>query len=89
MILIDTFDKQSFDLNLSPGASWKAHEVQVFALTANDGKVYSSSNDGGIRIWTSEGQKVSELPAPDADVESINMHGKLLYAGDEAGNVST
>ncbi|XP_034840256.1 uncharacterized protein [Maniola hyperantus] len=83
----DTGSIFSFESNLSPGASWKAHDVQLFALSANDGKVYSASNDGGIRIWTSEGDKISELPAPDADIESIHVHGKYVYAGDEGGNI--
>ncbi|XP_023947482.2 uncharacterized protein LOC112052578 [Bicyclus anynana] len=77
----------TFDSNLSPGASWTAHAVQLFALTASDGKLYSASNDGGIRIWTYDGQKISELPIPDADVESICTHGNYVYAGDELGNI--
>ncbi|CAH2259276.1 uncharacterized protein LOC120624689 [Pararge aegeria] len=83
----DTGSIFSFDSNLSPGASWTAHAVQLFALSANYGKVYSTSNDGGIRIWTSEGDKVSELPAPNADIESICLHEKYVYAGDEQGNI--
>lgn len=62
--------------------------MQLFALAASNGKVYSSSNDGGVRIWTSDGEKIAELSASEADIGSITVCDKYLYAGDELGNVN-
>ncbi|XP_026329599.1 uncharacterized protein LOC113237383 [Hyposmocoma kahamanoa] len=76
-----------FDANLTSGASWSAHTVQLFALTAGCGYVYSSSNDGGIRVWTPKGEKVKELPPTGGDVGVLHIFGNNVYAGDEAGNV--
>lgn len=83
-----TFLFQTFDANLTPGASWSAHVVQLFALAAGYGHVYSSSNDGGIRVWTPKGEKVKELPPTGGDVGILHIFGNNVYAGDEAGNVS-
>ncbi|OWR49495.1 uncharacterized protein LOC116767596 [Danaus plexippus] len=77
----------TYDEHLNPSSSWMAHGVQLFALAASEGKVYSASNDGGVRVWTSAGDKISELPPPDGDIGSLCVFGKLLYAGDELGNV--
>lgn len=73
---------------MSPGASWSAHAVQLFALAAGCGHVYSSSNDGGIRVWTPKGEKVKELPTTGGDVGIIHVFENYVYAGDETGNVS-
>ncbi|XP_049866886.1 uncharacterized protein LOC126367426 [Pectinophora gossypiella] len=80
-----------FDAKLTPGASWAAHSVQLFALAAGNGKVYSSSNDGGIRVWTQKGEKIKELPkseGSEGDTGILHVFGKELYAGDETGNVT-
>nr|XP_026495110.1 uncharacterized protein LOC113399982 [Vanessa tameamea] len=77
----------TFDDNLTPGTSWTAHEVQLFALAANEDKVYSSSNDGGLKVWTSDGAKTMEFPASEGDIGSICVNGKHVYAGDELGNI--
>lgn len=74
---------------MTPGVSWSAHAVQPFALAAGEGKVYSSSNDGGIRVWSAEGQKITELRTGDADVISLTFFGTdVVITGDEDGNVS-
>ncbi|KAL0893892.1 hypothetical protein ABMA27_013992 [Loxostege sticticalis] len=78
---------KTFDANLAPGVSWTAHGVQLFAIAAHAGNVYTSSNDGGIRVWSSQGEKVAELKTADADIGALRVFGKELYAGDEAGNV--
>lgn len=85
---MNAFSFKVFDANLTSGASWSAHTVQLFALTAGCGYVYSSSNDGGIRVWTPKGEKVKELPPTGGDVGVLHIFGNNVYAGDEAGNVS-
>ncbi|XP_013182306.1 PREDICTED: uncharacterized protein LOC106128454 [Papilio xuthus] len=77
----------SYDKNLSPGEKWTAHETQVFALTAANGNVYSSSNDGGVRVWSATGVKVAELPPTGGDIGALCVHNNQLIAGDESGNV--
>lgn len=79
---------QRYDSNLTHEKSWSAHGVQIFALVADQSRVYSTSNDGGIRIWSTEGEKLKELPTTGADVGILRLYGKELYAGDEGGNVS-
>lgn len=71
-----------------PRESWAAHAVQPFALAISGGNVYSSSNDGGIRVWSLTGDKISELPSTGADVGALHVFDKHVYAGDEDGNVS-
>ncbi|CAG4981061.1 unnamed protein product [Parnassius apollo] len=83
----DTGSIVSFDKNLSPGVTWPAHETQVFALTASEGKVYSSSNDGGVRVWTSDSNKITELPSTGGDVGALYVYEQKLFTGDESGNV--
>ncbi|XP_068629628.1 uncharacterized protein [Battus philenor] len=77
----------SFDKNLSPGASWSAHEMQLFALTAANGNLYSSSYDGGVRVWSSNGSKVAELPSTGGDIGALYVCENQLISGDEGGNV--
>ncbi|XP_045445488.1 uncharacterized protein LOC123653542 [Melitaea cinxia] len=77
----------TFDANLSPGTSWTAHAVQPFAITASEGKVYSASNDGGVRVWTLNGDKIAEYSASEADIGSLSVSGKYVYTGDELGNI--
>ncbi|XP_050664509.1 uncharacterized protein LOC126965089 [Leptidea sinapis] len=77
----------SFNPDLSPATKWAAHEVQIFALAANDSSVFSASNDGNIRVWNTNGEKIKEIPTSGSDIESLFIHGKNLYSGDEAGNV--
>lgn len=79
---------QSYDANLNPGTSWPAHTVQIFALAAGGGKVYSSSNDGGVKVWTTEGQKITELPHNEVDIAAVTISGTDVITGDEDGNVS-
>lgn len=65
--------------------------MQLFALAAGGGFVYSSSNDGGIRVWSGgsgSADKIAELPPTGGDVGTLHVFGKELYAGDETGNVS-
>ncbi|CAH0406501.1 unnamed protein product [Chilo suppressalis] len=78
---------RTFDANLSPGVSWPAHGVQLFAIAAIHGKVYTSSNDAGIRVWSAEGEKQAELTTAEEDVGVLRVFDKCLYAGDESGNV--
>lgn len=79
---------QSFDAKLTPKESWAAHAVQPFALATDGNTLYSSSNDGGIKVWSTTGDKITELPSTGADVGAIHMYDKQVYAGDEDGNVS-
>lgn len=79
---------KSYNADLSLFASWLAHSVQPFALAALGGFVYSASNDGGIKVWSSQGEKVKEFPPSDADVVSLHIFNKQLFAGDEVGTVS-
>ncbi|KOB78848.1 putative Polyadenylation factor subunit [Operophtera brumata] len=76
----------SYDANLTPGTSWSAHAVQIFAIAAGGGKVYSSSNDGGVRVWTAEGQKITELPHNEVDIAALTISGTHVVSGDEDGN---
>ncbi|XP_026758065.2 uncharacterized protein LOC113517560 [Galleria mellonella] len=78
---------KSFNADLSPAVAWAAHGVQIFAIAAHNGNVYSSSNDGGIRVWSAEGEKITELQAADADIGTLRVFDNGLYAGDENGNV--
>ncbi|KAJ0180521.1 hypothetical protein K1T71_003925 [Dendrolimus kikuchii] len=78
---------RSYNTDLSSATSWAAHAVQPFAIAAGGGTVYSSSNDGGIRVWTPEGTKLKELPITGGDIGSIYVFDKHVYAGDEVGNV--
>ncbi|CAG9783737.1 unnamed protein product [Diatraea saccharalis] len=78
---------KTFDANLSPGVSWSAHSVQLFAIAAQHGKVYTSSNDAGIRVWSADGVKEAELPNAGSDVGVLRVFDKELYVGDEGGNV--
>ncbi|XP_013186487.1 uncharacterized protein LOC106131821 [Amyelois transitella] len=78
---------RSFDATLVPSASWSAHAVQIFALAAGNGNVLSASNDGGVRVWSTEGQKIADLPSAGPDVGVLRVYGKAIYAGDEGGNV--
>ncbi|KAI5633098.1 hypothetical protein NE865_14226 [Phthorimaea operculella] len=78
---------KSFDAKLSPGASWAAHSVQPFALAAGNGHVYSSSNDGGVKVWTPQGEKVAQMEASEGDIGILHVFGKQVCAGDEKGNV--
>ncbi|XP_072943923.1 uncharacterized protein [Epargyreus clarus] len=78
---------ETFDEKLSPGPTWAAHGVQLFAIAAGDGRVYSSSNDGGVRVWTANGEKVAELKSTGADIGAIQVFANHVYAGDEDGNV--
>lgn len=50
--------------------------------------MYSSSNDGGVRVWTAEGQKITELPHCGTDVAALTISGTYIITGDEGGNVS-
>lgn len=63
--------------------------MQLFALAASNGKVYSTSNDGGVRVWSSDGEKIAEFPASEADIGSVTVCDKHVYTGDELGNVIT
>lgn len=78
---------QSYDKNLSSGADWTAHESQVFALSAANGFVYSSSYDGGVRVWSAKGDKIAELPPTGGDIGDLCVHENQLISGDESGNV--
>ncbi|XP_063821748.1 uncharacterized protein LOC135071844 [Ostrinia nubilalis] len=79
---------KTFDANLTPGVAWSAHGVQVFAIAAQGGKVYTASNDGGIKVWSDQGNKVADLKTTgDGDICALRVFDKELYAGDEAGNV--
>lgn len=80
--------QQSYDANLSPGASWSAHASQLFSLDAAGGRVYSASNDGGVRVWTDEGEKLCNFPHTEGDIESLHVYGTNVFTGDEVGNVS-
>lgn len=81
---------QSYDANLTPATSWQAHAVQPFALTAGAGKVFSSSNDGGVKVWNAEGKKITQLTPSDMDISALTTLGtSVLLTGDEGGNVST
>ncbi|XP_041977188.1 uncharacterized protein LOC121731682 [Aricia agestis] len=84
----DTGHILAFDNGLTPAVKWQAHEVQLFAISAGNGKVYSASNDGGVRIWNSSGEKIGELPALEGDIGSITVHDKYVYVGDEIGNIA-
>lgn len=79
---------KSFDAKLSPKESWAAHGVQPFALATDGETLYSSSNDGGIKVWSLTGDKIAELPSTGADVGALQVFDKQVYAGDEGGNVS-
>lgn len=61
--------------------------MQPFALAAGGGRVYSASNDGGVRVWGEDGSKVTELTIAGPDVGTLRIFGGELYAGDEGGNV--
>ncbi|KAL4710704.1 hypothetical protein ACJJTC_004349 [Scirpophaga incertulas] len=78
---------KTFDANLSPGLSWSAHGVQLFAIAVGQSKVYTASNDGGIRVWSTQGQKEAELKTADDDISVLRIFDKTLYAGDVVGNV--
>ena len=73
---------------MAPLESWAAHAVQPFALATDGNTLYSSSNDGGIKVWSVSGDKITELPSTGADVGALQVYEKQLYAGDEDGNVS-
>ncbi|XP_026746782.1 uncharacterized protein LOC113508026 [Trichoplusia ni] len=79
---------RSFDANLTPKEAWSAHAVQPFALATSGANLYSSSNDGGIKVWSATGDKITELPATGADVGALHIFGDNVYAGDEAGNIA-
>ncbi|CAB3242174.1 unnamed protein product [Arctia plantaginis] len=89
-LLVGTEDGciKSFDGKLSPKESWQAHGVQLFALATGNNYLYSSSNDGGIRVWTLTGQKVTELPFAGADIGTVQVFGSHVYGGDESGNIT-
>ncbi|KAJ8722723.1 hypothetical protein PYW07_003903 [Mythimna separata] len=78
---------KSFDGKLAPKESWTAHGVQPFALATDGETLYSSSNDGGIRVWSLTGDKIAELPPTGADVGALHVFDKRVYAGDEGGNI--
>lgn len=78
---------KSFDAKLNPKQSWTAHAVQPFALATGNGYIYSSSNDGAIRVWSPLGQKITELQTCGADVGALLVFDSLVYAGDEDGNI--
>ncbi|KAJ8725645.1 hypothetical protein PYW08_003828 [Mythimna loreyi] len=78
---------KSFDGKLAPKESWAAHGVQPFALATDGETLYSSSNDGGIKVWSLTGEKIAELPSTGADVGALHLFDKQVYAGDEAGNI--
>ncbi|XP_075969580.1 uncharacterized protein LOC142972384 [Anticarsia gemmatalis] len=78
---------KSFAADLTPKDSWAAHAVQPFALATGNGYLYSSSNDGGIRVWSPSGQKITELQSTGADVGTLQVFGTNVYAGDEDGNI--
>ncbi|GBP30451.1 hypothetical protein EVAR_20904_1 [Eumeta japonica] len=67
--------------------SWSAHAVQVFALAAADGHVYSASNDGGVKSWSPAGELKATLPVSEGDTTVLRLYGNELYAGDEVGNL--
>ncbi|CAK1552054.1 unnamed protein product [Leptosia nina] len=73
--------------DLSPVTKWSAHEVQIFAIAANETNVYTSSNDGLLKVWTTKGEKVTEIPTSGADIGALFILDKELYTGDEGGNV--
>lgn len=62
--------------------------MQPFALATDGDTLYSSSNDGGIRVWSMKGDQVTELSSTGADVGALHVYDRQLYAGDEDGNVS-
>ncbi|XP_053625626.1 uncharacterized protein LOC128683738 [Plodia interpunctella] len=78
---------KSFDQDLNLVSSWPAHAVQIFAVAAGNGSVYSASNDGGVRVWSADGQKIVELTTAGPDVGVLRVFGKAVYVGDEGGNV--
>ncbi|KAH9630721.1 hypothetical protein HF086_004012 [Spodoptera exigua] len=78
---------KTFEANLTPKESWTAHAVQPFALATDGDTLYSSSNDGGIRVWSMKGDQITELPSSGADVGALHVFDRQLYAGDEDGNV--
>lgn len=80
--------EQSYDAKLFPGASWSAHASHVFALDAAAGKVYSASNDGGVRVWSDQGEKLQDLAHSDGDIEALHVYGNNVFTGDEVGTVS-
>ncbi|XP_028041675.1 uncharacterized protein LOC114251559 [Bombyx mandarina] len=77
----------SYSADLSSNTSWPAHSVQLFALAAGEGNIYSSSNDGCIRVWNSDGEKIKEFPLNGGDVGVLRVFGKQVFAGDEIGNI--
>lgn len=78
---------KAFDTDLTPKESWTAHAVQPFALATDGDTLYSSSNDGGIRVWSMKGDQVTELSSTGADVGALHVYDRQLYAGDEDGNI--
>uniref|UniRef100_A0A2A4JVX5 Anaphase-promoting complex subunit 4 WD40 domain-containing protein n=1 Tax=Heliothis virescens TaxID=7102 RepID=A0A2A4JVX5_HELVI len=79
---------KAFDEKLVAKESWAAHAVQPFALATDGAVLYSSSNDGAIKVWSMTGDKIAELPSTGADVGSLYVYDKQLYAGDEDGNIT-
>lgn len=86
-LIIFSSQIQSYSADLSSNTSWPAHSVQLFALAAGEGNIYSSSNDGCIRVWKSDGEKIKEFPLNGGDVGVLRVFGKQVFAGDEIGNV--
>ncbi|XP_045491268.1 uncharacterized protein LOC123691084 [Colias croceus] len=79
---------ECLNADLSASAKWLAHDVQLFAIAASDKHVYSTSNDGTIRVWTFNGDKVVEIATVGTDIGALYiLNGKQLYAGDEGGNI--
>ncbi|XP_038215710.1 uncharacterized protein LOC119835126 [Zerene cesonia] len=79
---------ECLNADLSPSAKWLAHDVQLFAIAASDKHVYSTSNDGTIRVWTFNGDKVVEIATVGTDIGALYiLNDKQLYAGDEGGNI--
>ncbi|CAH4032040.1 uncharacterized protein LOC123710873 [Pieris brassicae] len=73
--------------NLQFETKWTAHEVQIFAIAISKTNVYTSSNDGCIKVWTLKGEKVTELRTDGAEIGAMFVLGEELYAGDEGGNI--
>ncbi|VVD03051.1 unnamed protein product [Leptidea sinapis] len=81
----------SFNPDLSPATKWAAHEVQIFALAANDSSVFSASNDGNIRVFVFENnepkaaysvlEEVKDIKASDMIVTSLSAIDTFAWTG--------
>ena len=65
---------------------YEGHTSSVYCLTINDGKLYSGSSDGTIKVWDCSTNKlITTLTENTDDVYRLRLHGGKLYS--QAHNV--